>query len=43
MVKQQSFDQALRQVDQVIVSADVREFVHQDQFHLLRRQSSQES
>ncbi len=38
MVEQQSLDDALQRVDQIIVPADVRQFVEEKRFHLAGRQ-----
>ena len=41
MVEQQRLDDALQDVDQIIVAADVRQFVKQKRFHLFGRQSGE--
>src|SRR5262249_56777343 len=39
VIKEQGFDHSLQQIDQVIVAANVRQFVSDDRLQLLRRQS----
>ena len=41
VVEQHRLDQRLQQVHQRVVATDVREFVRQDRFELLRRQSAE--
>jgi len=39
MVEEQRFDSGLQQVDQVVMAADVRQFVRQYRFELFNRES----